>query len=556
MKPEQVDAGPLLSNEEASTNRGGILVEMVQGRLRWNINTRWISGVSTIETRRTFQPGEWMHLTLTNDGTQRAAGMKLYVNGEEQEVTFIRNTNSNVAQRTLGTALRLGYSKHVGYWKGQIDELRFYPTRTLSSQEAGYLAVRETPDAIARLPESRRTPAQQQLLELAFLEQGADPAIRALLVAVQEAEKAWVAYDDRLPTTMIMRDLPEGRPSFVRLRGVYDALGEKVQPGVPAILPPLPADGKNDRLALARWLVSPQHPLTPRVAVNRHWQLLFGRGFVDTPEDFGAQGALPSHPELLDLLAADFIASGWDVKALLRRIVLSASYRQSSVITAEHRAKDPDNRWLARAPRVRLAGNVLRDQALLVSGLLTEKPGGPSVFPYQPAGLWEEASNARYTVGKGTDLYRRSLYTYWKRTLAPPSMALLDTGDREYCSVKPKYTNTPLQALTLLNETTFVESARKLAERMLTEGGATDAERITFAFGIVTNRAPTARELQVLTTALADYRREFTANPKGASATLTVGDSPAAKDLPPVEVAAATALANVLLNLDEVTTRE
>ncbi len=317
-----------------------------------------------------------------------------------------------------------------------------------------------------------------------------------------------------------------------------------------------PADGKNDRLAFARWLVSPQQPLTARVAVNRHWQLLFGRGFVDTPEDFGAQGALPSHPELPDWLAAEFIASGRDVKALLRRMVLSATYRQSSVITAEHRGKDPENRWLARAPRVRLAGNVLRDQALLVSGLLTEKPGGPSVFPYQPAGLWEEASNARYTVGKGRDLYRRSLYTYWKRTLAPPSMALLDTGDREYCSVKPKYTNTPLQALTLLNETTFVESARKLAERMLTEGEATDADRITFGFGVVTNRAPTARELQVLATALADYRREFAANPKGASATLEVGNSPAAKDLPPVEVAAATALANVLLNLDEVTTRE
>jgi hypothetical protein len=389
---------------------------------------------------------------------------------------------------------------------------------------------------------------------MAFLEQGESHC--ALLGAVQQAEAALVANEDALPTTMIMRDLPEGRPSFVRKRGVYDALGERVQPGVPAIFPPLPEGVKNDRLAFARWLVSPQHPLTARVAVNRHWQLLFGRGFVNTAEDFGSQGELPTHPALLDWLAAEFIESGWDVKALMKRMVLSATYRQSSALTPALYQKDPDNRWLARAPRLRLPGNVLRDQALLVSGLLEEQQGGPSVFPYQPAGLWEEASNARYAVGKGRDLYRRSLYTYWKRTLAPPSMALLDTADREYCSVKPKYTNTPLQALTLMNETTFVEAARRLAERILTEGGDTDPARITFAFHIVATRVPTPAELEVLVSALVDYRREFQADPKGASASLKVGASPIAKNLPPVELAAVTALANVLLNLDEVTTRE
>jgi hypothetical protein len=317
---------------------------------------------------------------------------------------------------------------------------------------------------------------------------------------------------------MIMRDLPEGRPSFVRLRGVYHALGERVQPGVPAVLPPLPGDVKNDRLAFARWLVSPQHPLTARVTVNRHWQLLFGRGFVNTPEDFGAQGELPTHPELLDWLASEFMASGWDVKALMKRMVMSATYRQQSVITTDHRQKDPDNRWLARASRVRLAGNVLRDQAFMVSGLLVEKLGGPSVFAYQPDGLWEEASNATYKVGKGADLYRRSLYTYWKRTLAPPTMALLDAGDREYCSVKPRYTNTPLQALTLMNETTFVAAARKLAERMLTEGGDSDTSRITYAFRLVATRTPTPVELRLLVSALEDYRREVQPDPKAESA--------------------------------------
>ena len=354
-----------------------------------------------------------------------------------------------------------------------------------------------------------------------------------------------VAYDDRLPSTMIMRDLPEGRPSFVRTRGVYDALGERVQPGVPGILPALPRGVKNDRLAFARWLVSPEHPLTARVTVNRHWQLLFGRGFVTTAEDFGAQGEMPSHPELLDWLAAEFKENGWDVKALMKRMVMSATYRQDSTFTTELQQKDPDNRWLARAPRLRLPGNVLRDQAFLVSGLLVEQLGGPSVFAYQPDGLWEEASNARYTPGKGADLYRRSLYTYWKRTLAPPTMAILDAGDREYCSVRQKSTNTPLQALTLLNEPTFVAAARKLAERMLTEGGATDSDRIAFAFRLVATRSPKPAELHVLVSALAEYRTAFENDSKAAPARPKKGES-----------AAATALANVLLNLDEVTTRE
>ena len=552
MKPEDMKKGPVLSNEAANTGRQGILVEFIDGHLRWNINTRWISGVSTIDTVRIFKPGEWVHITLTNDGTQRAAGMTIYVNGEPQPVRVFRNTNSNAAKRGDGSAMNIGYSKHVGFWKGQVDELRFYTSRTLSLEEATLLAAPESPAAIADMPENARTNAQKQLLHTAFLENTKVPE----LIALQKAEADLVAYDDNMPTTMIMADLPEGRPSFVRVRGVYDQLGAQVKPGVPDALPPLPKGAKNDRLAFAKWLVSPEHPLTARVTVNRYWQMLFGRGLVKTTEDFGSQGQLPSHPEVLDWLAADLIENRWNVQALLKTIVLSHTYRQSSAVSAAHLKKDSENLLLARAPRLRLPGNALRDQALLASGLLVEKQGGPSVYPYQPAKLWEEASNARYTVGKGDDLYRRSLYTYWKRTLAPPSMAVLDTADREYCSVRSKFTNTPLQALTLLNDITFVEAARKLGERMLTSGGGTDAERITFAFRTLATRAPTPQELTVLTQALNDYRAEFRAEAKAAPATLKVGDSIADKTLPPVELAAATALANVLLNLDETTTRE
>lgn len=556
MKPDQVDSGPVLSNEAKNTQRAGILVEFVEGRLRWHIIHRWISGVQTIETKRPFQPGEWSHIVLTNDGTQRTRGMQIYVDGQRQEVTEIYNTNSNASNGKRNEPIKIGYSKHVGRWQGSVDELRFYTDRTLSDEEAALLAVPRTPEEIVNTPAEERSDVEQRLLRLAFLEQGAATPQRQLLTSVRKAKADYIKYYDNLPTTMIMRDLPEGRPSFVRERGVYDAFGEPVQPGVPEILPPLPEDAKNNRLAFARWLVSPEHPLTARVTVNRFWQSLFGRGIVKTPGDFGSQGDPPTHPQLLDWLAAEFVQSGWDVKHLLKQIVMSKTYRQSSKVTAEHLEQDPENILLARAPRLRLSGNILRDQALAVSGLLVEKVGGPSVKPYQPKGLWAEASNFRYKQGRGEDLYRRSLYTYWKRTLAPPTMAVLDTGDREYCTVRPKRTNTPLQALTLLNETTFVEAARELGERMLIEGGKTDAERVEFGFRVVATRRPSSQELEVLVAALQEYRQEFQQQPELAKSSLQVGESKPNSDLKPVELAASMALANVLLNLEEVTTRE
>ncbi len=556
MKPDDVQHGPILSNETLETQRKGIAVEFVEGRLRWNINTRWIGGVSTIETNRLFKPGRWVHITLTNDGTQRAAGMQIYVDGKAQDVSVIRNTNSNQAPRGIGSVMRVGFSKHIGHWKGQLDELRFYTQRTLSAAEAAQLAVRRTVEQIAARAEELRSPHESALIRTAFLEQAAVDQHAKLLAQLRAAQAAQLAWEDQLPTTMIMRDLPEGRPSFVRNRGVYDQLGERVEQNVPAALPPLPREQPNDRLAFARWLVSAEHPLTARVTVNRYWQIFFGDALVKTPEDFGSQGDLPTHRELLDWLAAEFIQHDWDNRHLIKRIVSSQTYRQDSAVRPEHYRIDPENRLLARAPRLSLHGNVLRDQALFAAGLLVEKTGGPSVFPYQPAGMWEEASNAKYRVGKGEQLYRRSLYTYWKRTLAPPTLAVLDTADREYCSVKPKRTNTPLQALTLLNDVTFIEAARKLGERLLSEGGDSDAERIRFAFRTVATREPTDRELTVLADAWNAYRGEFAGAAERAVALMATGDSPSSDQYPPTELAAAATLANVLLNLEEVTTRE
>ncbi len=553
MSPQDVQAGAVLSNETAGTTRDGILVEFIDGRLRWNINHRWISGVSTIETVQPFKPGTWTQVTLTNDGTQRAQGMTIYLDGVKQAVNVIRNTNSNVAKRDQGAALSLGYSKHVGFWQGRLDELRFYTSRTLSVDEAQLLAVPESVAEVVTVPVNARSDFQHRLLRVAFLENSTSPHLRSLWTELQDAIAAQTAAWDKLPTTMVMEDLPGGRPSHLRLRGQYDQWGEATPAGVPQVLPNL--SGPADRLAFAKWLVDGRHPLTARVIVNRYWQMLIGTGLVKTAEDFGSQGDLPTHPDLLDWLATRFMDQGWDIKAIIKKMVLSDAYRRSSHVEPSHQIHDPHNLFYARAARLRLPGNVLRDQALFVSGSLVEKLGGISVFPFQPAGLWEEASNATYRVGKGEDLSRRSLYTYWKRTLSPPNLSLLDNTDRESCAVKPRKTNTPLQALTLLNDVIFAESARNLAERML-DSGRSDQARLSFAFRSLTSRRPSFAELELLVSALQSYREEFQQHPDSAMMVCRIARSGAAERYSPVDVAAATAVANLLLNLDEVTTRE
>lgn len=338
--------------------------------------------------------------------------------------------------------------------------------------------------------------------------------------------------------------------------GVATALQEAAQASQ------LPAQPAN-RLELARWLVARENPLTARVTVNRFWQNVFGTGLVKTSEDFGAQGEWPSHPALLDWLATEFVRSGWDVKAFHKLVVTSATYRQSSRVTPQLHERDPENRLLARGARFRLDAHAVRDNALAVSGLLVEKLGGPPVKPYQPPGLWEELSfgNGKTTIDKyvqdtGEKLYRRTLYTFWKRTAPPPALAIFDAGGREACTVRLGRTNTPLQALNLLNDVLYVEAARKLAERMMREGGSTPADRLTYGFRIATARPPTEGELASLLRAFEDYAQTYRADPDAAAALLAVGESARDANLDPAELAAYAASANVLLNLDETMTRE
>jgi hypothetical protein len=362
-----------------------------------------------------------------------------------------------------------------------------------------------------------------------------------------------------IPESMITRERTPPRATHVLRRGQYDLPGEEVAPGVPAVLPPLPPNTPANRLGLARWLTDPHHPLTARVTVNRLWQQAFGRGLVDTPEDFGTRGAFPSHPELLDELALDFAEGGFDVKGLLRRLVTSAAFRQSSAVDAETLAHDPENRLLARAPRPRLDGEELRDQALLVAGLLVEEVGGPSVKPYQPGDLWKvvaypTSNTASFVQDQGTKLYRRSLYTFWKRTAPPPALALFDAPTREFCSVRRARTNTPLQALALLNDVQLVEAARALATRLLLEEHD-DRTRLERGFRALTARRPDTAELELLLAVLAEHRAAYAVDPAAARELIAVGDSEPDAALAPEELAAWTLVANLLLNLDEALTR-
>lgn len=369
------------------------------------------------------------------------------------------------------------------------------------------------------------------------------------------------------PTTMVMQDMPKPRDTFVRIRGAYDKKGDKVDAGVPEILSPLPKDAPDNRLGLAKWLVSRENPLVARVYVNRIWQMLMGAGLVRTAEEFGSQGEQPTHPELLDWLAAEFMepshsameGKAWSTRGLIRLIVTSEAYKQNSVVSQDGLKKDPENRLLSRASRVRLPAEIIRDQALAASGLLDTRIGGASVNPYQPPGLWEELmsreDSAKFTAqffvqSKGPDLYRRSMYTFWKRTSPPAALATFDAPDRETCTVRRARTNTPLQALVLLNDPTYVEASRKLAERILLSR-VDDTKGVANAFEAVLARAPSEKETGVLIRVLEKQRAHFKTHPEAASRLLLVGESTADKSLSPGELAAWTMLSSVILNLDE-----
>jgi hypothetical protein len=529
-------------------------VELVGGRIQVNLIKRWLDDAIRVRSAVVVAPGRWTHLAVCYDGSRKAAGVTVYIDGREVATDMLLDelNQSFLTKNPFRIGAGGGSSSR---YRGAIDDVRIHED-VLSSQEISVLAAPESLKAIAAIPPSRRSAAQAYKLQLAFLETPAAATFqqaRKQVVALEYQKRVLI---DHLPTTMVMSELAQPRATHVLVRGQYDRPGERVEPGVPGCLSPWPSRAPLNRLGLGKWLVDPANPLTARVEANRLWQMFFGTGLVKTVEDFGSQGERPSHPDLLDWLATELIRSGWDVKSLIRIIVTSACYRQSSRVSRELLDRDPENRLLDRSPRLRLSAEMIRDQALALSGLLVEQQGGPSVKPYQPPGLWSELGDASYIQDQGPSLYRRGLYTFWKRTVAPPSMMAFDAPGRETCTVRESRTNTPLQALVTMNDPTFVEAAQALAMRVMQEGGKTLEEKLSWAFRCTTGRPPSLDELEVLAAGFLFHQSRSRGRPEAARALLERAEHPVDRSCDGADLAAMAVIAQTLLNLDEVLTKE
>jgi hypothetical protein len=549
--PEVLRQG-IVCHRESGTDTGfhGAELSFDDGRLCLALIRFWPGNALAVRTRTPLPAKEWIHVAVSSDASGRASGLRIYFNGRPAEVAVVRDHLTKNTEAG-GSGLNFGERfRSVGLKGCLLDEVRVFD-RTLTDVEVAQVHDdRSLVEALAHKDE-----AALHSYYLATV----DPDVRKAREELRQARLRLFATQTGVFEIMTMEELSQPRPAYILARGSYDAPKDRsVGRDTPAGLAPFPPDAPRNRLGLARWLTEPHHPLTARVAVNRYWQLFFGRGLVATTENFGTQGALPTHPDWLDYLARDFVASGWDVKRLCRQIVLSATYRQRSAAPAALRERDPDNLLLARGPSRRLSAEMLRDAALAASGLLVEKVGGPPVKPYQPAGLWHgmNAFLPDYVADKGEGLYRRSLYTFWRRTSPPPNMLAFDAPSREVCVVRRQPTSTPLQPLVLLNDPQFVEAARGLGERLLRDGGSTLEAKLTYAFRLAATRRPTARERCLLVELYEEQRALFRKDPAGAQKFLKTGEHSPALGLDPAELAAAAATASAILNLDaSVTTR-
>jgi len=570
INPANGNAGPIISRMVNSDRADGYSLTLEGGKIHVDLVKRWLDDAIRVETEASLAPNQWHHVTFSYDGSRVAAGVKIFVDGELQKLKInLDDLNQSFATKE---PFRIGAGGGSRF-HGIIDDVRIYD-RVLSAAEVALVATTGTIPQIVAIPPSRRTPGQAHKLRACFLELYAPAAIQAADIKLRRARQELTKFDESIPTTMVMEEMPTPRETHVLLRGEYDKPGPRVFPGIPAALGPLPKELPNNRLGFAQWLVRRDNPLTARVAVNRHWQMLFGTGIVKTVEDFGAQGEWPSHPELLDWLAVEFMdpsgdccldenappesgPKAWDIKHILKTVVTSATYRQSSHASKDLLQRDPENRLLARGPRFRLSADMIRDQALFAGGLLVERIGGPSVKPYAPPGLIKELHGTDEDAqDHGASLYRRSLYTYWKRTVAPPALMTFDAANRETCVVRETRTNTPLQALNLLNDVTYVEAARALAERILKESGPNVQDRLTLAFRLTTSRRPQPRELTILSVGLEQHLEHYRRDKEAALKLVSRGESPRDSRLDVAELAAYTAVCNALLNLDEVITKE
>jgi hypothetical protein len=538
----------VIFHRTAGTDVGfhGTELSLENGKLFFVIKRFWPGNAIAIRSADIVPSEEWAQVAVSYDGSGDAAGIKIFINGEPAKCEVVRDHLYKSPQNG-GSGFSFGARfRSSGLKDGLLDELKVYDRPLAAIEVKQLFDGRALNDAI-----ERRDPDKLREYYLAAI----SPAARTARADLAQAEKSFLETRNPVQEISVMEDVQRPRPTYMLARGRYDAAkteDKRVQRTTPASLLAFPTGAPPNRLGLARWLTEPNHPLTARVAVNRFWQMIFGRGIVATAENFGVQGSPPTHPELLDWLARDFVNSGWDVKATLKKIVLSATYRQDSKLRKDLLQKDPENLLLARAPSQRLSAEMVRDTALAASGLLDEDMGGPPVSPSTPGDLWRESNtmSPAYQQSVGRNLYRRSLYTVVKRTAPMPDMLAFDTPSREVCTVKRTPTGTPQQAFVLLNDAQFVEAARVLAEKALKEGGATEEQRIRFCFRRLTAREPDNMEMRLLTELLEQQKGLFAKEPDRAEKLVSVGDQKRDPKLKVVELAATTTLAQAIMNLD------
>lgn len=543
--------GCVVSKISPSGDRRGIEVLWQKGRIGVHLVHHW--GVNAIEvvSHERLAAKAWQHVVIRYDGSKRADGVQLFFNGRRARTEIRRDslTGAIASEEPVRIGRR---DEGLGFY-GSLDEFRWL-SRAAEDDQIGNWYRGERLLGILDRPAEQRSAQDAEWMFRDHIERRADAATQAANAAVLAARDTEKAVRDAIPLALVMDERADVRPTHVLVRGVYDQLGERVEPGTPAALSPWPPEAPRNRLGLAQWLVTRDNPLVARVAVNRLWTQCFGEGLVRTTNDFGTQGEAPTHPALLDYLAATFRDSGWDTKALLRVIVTSRTYRQHSGLTIHQgNVLDPENRLLARGPRFRLPMEMIRDHSLAISGLLNRQLGGPSVKPYQPPGLWEEVSydgESTYEMDRGAGRYRRSLYTYLKRQAPPPALLIFDGPTREKCTLSRPRTNTPLQALVLLNDPTFVEAAQQIALDLLSSP-ASEADRVGRMVRRVLSREVDPGELPIFRRLLTEVRSRYRTAPAAAQRLTSSADHAQEH----VELAAWTILAHTLLNLDEAITR-
>ncbi len=545
-----------------SAFRGYECQRLEDGRLAFRISNVWPDSAIDFETDYVLKPNQWTYITMTYDGLSKSDGLKVYINGQPAKGKFISDNltgsliwekNHNI-QKSYAASTNFSFGRmHTTFYKGYaVDELKVFGRVLTPLEVQSELTQKDLVQHTLRIAAEKRTDRQQEALFDYFITH-IDPMSKELVTKRQKLIGEETEVLNKEIDMMVTRDRKFPRKTYILQRGVYDAHGEEVEPETPLQVGKLPEGFPRNRLGLTQWLLSEENSLFARVMANRLWQNYFGNGLVKTQEDFGNQGELPSHPELLDWLAAKYREEKWDTKAFIKRLVMSAAYQQSSKATKEQIEADPDNKWLARGSSYRFSAEQVRDNALAASGLLVRKIGGPSVYPYQPAGIWEALATrnvTNYVQQHGDSLYRRSMYTIWKRTSPPPMMLNFDSPDRSLCTVRRQKTATPLQALVTLNDPQFVEAARVLAERTMKQKADTDS-RIRWFFLAVVSRNPRPNELKILKNLYETELQAFVKEPQRAESLLSTGEYPGDKSLNTAELAAFTVVANTLLNYDE-----